>query len=102
VVAEDGTWLAAPNLIYRYVRDHRYAPPATFVEAEWADREQRAALVAAHREAVGWDDPDRPLGRMPGDPPQPRQRTHREPRRLASIPPATVPIRRHPDGKHHP
>jgi hypothetical protein len=38
VVAEDGTWLAAPNLVYHYVRDHHYAPPAVFVEAALARR----------------------------------------------------------------
>lgn len=38
VVAEDGIWLAAPNLIYHYVRDHHYAPPAVFVEAVLARR----------------------------------------------------------------
>jgi hypothetical protein len=38
VVAEDGTWLAAPNLVYHYVRDHHYAPSAVFVEAVLARR----------------------------------------------------------------
>jgi conjugative relaxase-like TrwC/TraI family protein len=34
--------------------------------ADRADWEHRAGLVAAHREAVGWDHPEQPLGRTPG------------------------------------
>ena len=40
-------------------------PSAEDVE-DRADWEHKAGQVAAHREAVGWDHPDQPLGRMPG------------------------------------
>lgn len=33
VIAEDGTVLAAPNLIWHYVTAHHYRPPETFIEA---------------------------------------------------------------------
>jgi hypothetical protein len=33
VVAPDGKWYAAPELIVHYVRDHGYRPPNGFVEA---------------------------------------------------------------------
>jgi len=38
VVAADGRWLAAPDLVCHYVRDHRYLPPVLFVEAVLAGR----------------------------------------------------------------
>ena len=40
--------------------------PAAEDTDDRADWERRAGLVAAHREAVGWTDPEHPLGRMPG------------------------------------
>ncbi len=33
VAHSDGTMFAAPVMIYHYVRDHRYRPPAAFLEA---------------------------------------------------------------------
>jgi len=38
VVAADGGWLSAPDLVVHYVRDHAYAPPPEFVEAVLAMR----------------------------------------------------------------
>lgn len=38
VIAADGTWLAAPSLVYHYVTEHGYLPPAPFVEAVIAGR----------------------------------------------------------------
>lgn len=40
--------------------------PAVSDAADRADWERRAGIVAAHREATGWTDPEHPLGRMPG------------------------------------
>jgi hypothetical protein len=33
VIARDGTWLVAPNLVLHYVTDHEYLPPRAFIEA---------------------------------------------------------------------
>ena len=33
VFAHDGTWYAAPDLIYHYIVAHQYMPPKDFVEA---------------------------------------------------------------------
>ncbi len=33
VMAEDGTWYAAPTLIHHYVVSHEYQPPHAFIEA---------------------------------------------------------------------
>lgn len=38
VVADDGTVLAAPNLIWHYVSGHEYRPPEEFVAAVLAQR----------------------------------------------------------------
>lgn len=38
VIAADGTWLAAPSLVYHYVTEHAYLPPEPFVEAVMAGR----------------------------------------------------------------
>jgi hypothetical protein len=40
VTHQDGTVFACPNLIYHYVRRHRYLPPSEFVEAvmQWKQR----------------------------------------------------------------
>lgn len=38
VLAPDGRWLTAPNLVVHYIRDHGYRPPAEFVEAVTAMR----------------------------------------------------------------
>jgi conjugative relaxase-like TrwC/TraI family protein len=40
--------------------------PSADDPADRADWERRAGIVAAHREATGWTDPEHPLGRMPG------------------------------------
>ena len=39
VISENGTILAAPNLVLHYVDRHRYLPPTEFVEAVLARRE---------------------------------------------------------------
>jgi len=33
VASPDGSWYVAPDLIYHYVKEHRYAPPDEFVRA---------------------------------------------------------------------
>lgn len=33
VQGTDGVWYAAPTMIFHYVTEHRYQPPAAFVEA---------------------------------------------------------------------
>jgi hypothetical protein len=38
VVAASGDWLAAPDLVYHYVRAHRYLPPQEFIDAVLAGR----------------------------------------------------------------
>lgn len=38
VTSATGDLLIAPNLLYHYVRDHHYLPPAAFVEAVLAGR----------------------------------------------------------------
>ena len=38
VLTPNGEWLAAPDLVYHYVRAHRYLPPEVFVEAVLARR----------------------------------------------------------------
>lgn len=38
VVAEDGSWLIAPDLVLHYVTDHGYRPPEPFIEAVTAGR----------------------------------------------------------------
>ncbi|MGK5641695.1 hypothetical protein ACSNOK_25745 [Streptomyces sp. URMC 126] len=39
VVAADGTWLIAPDLVLHYVTDHGYLPPDDFVEAVLGGRD---------------------------------------------------------------
>lgn len=34
---EAGTWFAAPDLIYHYVRDHEYQPPQEFLRAVFSE-----------------------------------------------------------------
>ncbi len=51
VIGKDGLIYAAPNLIFHYVRDHRYKPPQAFVDAVLAvpgpeSEEYRAYLKA--------------------------------------------------------
>jgi hypothetical protein len=38
VVARDGRWLVAPNLVLHYVTDHGYVPPPEFIEAVTSGR----------------------------------------------------------------
>jgi len=38
VIAQDGTWLIAPDLVYDYITVHSYQPPAEFIEAVTAHR----------------------------------------------------------------
>ncbi|WP_055550482.1 hypothetical protein [Streptomyces sp. NBRC 110028] len=38
VVAEDGRWLIAPNLVHHYITAHSYLPPTEFIEAVTARR----------------------------------------------------------------
>lgn len=38
VIAPDGIWMIAPDLIYDYVTVHSYQPPAEFIEAVMAHR----------------------------------------------------------------
>jgi hypothetical protein len=38
VIAADGSWLIAPDLVYHYVTAHRYLPPEAFIEAVTARR----------------------------------------------------------------
>lgn len=45
---DNGIWYAAPTLIYHYVADHQYLPPAEFIEAVlWEAARQRLAVCVA-------------------------------------------------------
>lgn len=54
VQGADGVWYAAPAMVFHYVTEHRYLPPAAFIEAVFhpAAAEKMATLQRLHLEAV--------------------------------------------------
>ena len=52
VIAKDGLIYAAPNLIFHYVKDHRYLPPQAFVDAVLSAPEPQSKEYRAHLKAL--------------------------------------------------